>query len=70
MPEMNGRALALKLAPMRPEMRVVYMSGYTGFRDATLLEPQAKLLPKPFKRNDLLAKLRETMNLQADPQSV
>ena len=49
---------------------LAHMSGYTGFRDAIRLEPQAPLLPKPFRRDDLLAKLRETMSLEVEPQTV
>jgi len=29
MPGMNGRALAETLSPQRPEMKVLYMSGYS-----------------------------------------
>jgi two-component system cell cycle sensor histidine kinase/response regulator CckA len=67
MPGMNGRALAEKLSVIRPDLRVVYMSGYTGFRGAEVLPPESVLLVKPFKREDLLARVRERLALQPDP---
>ena len=63
MPGMNGSALAQKLTSLRPEMRVVYMSGYTGFRYGHGPESHANLLPKPFNRETLLRKLRDALTL-------
>jgi two-component system, cell cycle sensor histidine kinase and response regulator CckA len=59
MPGMNGRALAGNLVAMRPEIKVVYMSGYTGFTHPGLLDSDVILLQKPFTREALLQKLRE-----------
>ena len=61
MPGMNGRALAQKLVTIRPEMKVVYMSGYAGFRQPQLLDAESGLLSKPFKREILLRKLRDAL---------
>jgi two-component system cell cycle sensor histidine kinase/response regulator CckA len=63
MPGMNGPNLAQKLAAIRPEMKVVYMSGYTGFRHGQGPEANAILLPKPFKRETLLRKLHDALRL-------
>lgn len=59
MPGMNGRALAENMAAVRPEIRVVYMSGYTGFTHPGLVDTNVTLLPKPFTREALLRKVRE-----------
>jgi PAS domain S-box-containing protein len=61
MPGMTGKDLAAKLGPMRPEMKVVYMSGYTSFSHAGLADSEIALLAKPFTREKLLRKLRETL---------
>jgi two-component system, cell cycle sensor histidine kinase and response regulator CckA len=61
MPGMDGRALVEKLMPMRPGLRVVYMSGYTGSTHRELLDPGAVLLPKPLTRAVLLRKVREAL---------
>lgn len=63
MPGMNGPALAQKLTSIRPEMRVVYMSGYTGFRHGQGPESHDNLLPKPFNRETLLRKLHDAVTL-------
>jgi PAS domain S-box-containing protein len=62
MPGMNGKDLATKLAAIRPEMKVVYMSGYTGFTHAGLADAEIALLIKPFTRETLLRKVRETLD--------
>jgi two-component system cell cycle sensor histidine kinase/response regulator CckA len=66
MPGMNGRVLADKLASIRPDMRVVFMSGYTGFTHSWLIDSELILLPKPFTKDTLLRKLHEVMALKAE----
>jgi two-component system cell cycle sensor histidine kinase/response regulator CckA len=61
MPGMNGRDLAANLASVRPAMKVVYMSGYTGFTHPGLADSGATLLAKPFTRDGLLRKLHEVL---------
>jgi hypothetical protein len=45
-------------------MKVVYMSGYTGFTHAGLADPEISLLAKPFNRETLLRKVREALTAQ------
>ena len=55
MPGMSGRELAGHLASVRPEMRVLYMSGYTD--DAIIhygiLEEGVNFIKKPFSMVNL-----------------
>jgi two-component system cell cycle sensor histidine kinase/response regulator CckA len=65
MPGLNGRALAEELAASHPEMKVLYMSGYTDYavgRDG-VLEPGIHLLGKPYTRATLLRKIRAVLDL-------
>jgi CheY-like chemotaxis protein len=67
MPEMNGQAMARQLRATRPEVAVVYMSGYTE-DDALLrgtLEPGARYIQKPFAPAELLRVVRETLDAAA-----
>lgn len=66
MPGMSGRALAESLARLHPELKVIYISGYTGFTNRGLLDSQAVLLSKPVTREVLLSKLHEVLNLQKE----
>ncbi len=66
MPGMNGRVLADKLVSIRPEMNVVFMSGYTGFTHSGLTDPELILLPKPFTKDTLLRKLQEVLALKGE----
>ncbi len=63
MPETGGRDLALQLAPLRPAMKVLFMSGYTD--DAIVrhgvLEPGIAFLSKPFTADELSRKLRDVL---------
>jgi two-component system, cell cycle sensor histidine kinase and response regulator CckA len=64
MPEMSGRQVADRLRGGRPDMRVLYMSGYTG--DAMvhrgLLDPDSAFMVKPFASRDLMATVREILD--------
>lgn len=64
MPRMSGRALAERLAPLRPEIKVLYMSGYTD--DALVpqgvLEPGTHFVEKPFTPDVLAYKVREVLD--------
>ena len=63
MPGMDGRALADRLLALRPQMKVLFMSGYTD--DAVshrgVLDPGTRLLRKPFTEKALTEKLREAL---------
>jgi two-component system cell cycle sensor histidine kinase/response regulator CckA len=64
MPGINGRVLAERLAPSHPEMKVLYMSGYTDSFIAGhgVLEEGIHLLHKPFTEEALLRKVRELLD--------
>jgi YesN/AraC family two-component response regulator len=67
MPGMNGRALAQELIRQRPEIKVVYMSGYTGqsYSDTSPINPGSFFLAKPFSRQVLTSKIREALDAAA-----
>jgi CheY-like chemotaxis protein len=60
MPEMSGRELAERLTPLRPETKVVYMSGYTdpALLPSGVLEPGTVFLEKPFSSDALAFAVR------------
>ncbi|HKF54181.1 MAG TPA: PAS domain S-box protein [Blastocatellia bacterium] len=63
MPKMNGRQLAERLAPLRPGMKVIYMSGYND--DIVLnagLAPHIAFLQKPFPPDLLVEKVRRVLD--------
>lgn len=64
MPGMGGPALSEKILQTRPNMKVIYMSGYTN--DALLhcgdLKESALYLQKPFPLTSLVEKAREILN--------
>jgi len=65
MPGINGRALAAKITAMRPETKVVYMSGYTDFGNTGFQGSEGDFLQKPFTRQGLLRKISEVLTLKA-----
>jgi len=56
MPGGSGRELARRLSASRPQLKVLYMSGYgePGPGDGALLAPGDPFLAKPFSRQQLL----------------
>jgi len=63
MPDMNGRVLAEQLVLLHPDIKVLYMSGYTDsvIAEHGVLKPNTHLLHKPFTRETLMRKVREVL---------
>ena len=64
MPQMGGRALAERLASLRPEMKVLYVSGYSEAAIAQhgVLDPGTAFMAKPFTADELTRKIREVLD--------
>jgi two-component system cell cycle sensor histidine kinase/response regulator CckA len=63
MPQMNGSELAPRLVDSRPDLRVLYMSGFasTALGEAGTLPAEVALLDKPFTEPALLARVRQAL---------
>jgi CheY-like chemotaxis protein len=68
MPRLSGRAVADRLKAFYPDMKVIYMSGYTeqGIMEDALKETDAVFLQKPCSPVELTQKVREA--LDASPE--
>jgi PAS domain S-box-containing protein len=64
LPDISGVELAKRLKSMRPEMKVLFMSGYTSsniYEDG-ILESGAAFIQKPFSVVSLASKVREVLD--------
>jgi CheY-like chemotaxis protein len=68
MPEMSGRELAEHLKTRHPEIKMLFMSGYTEdaiFRHG-VQESNVAFLQKPFTTSELAAKVRSVLDAEAN----
>jgi CheY-like chemotaxis protein len=71
MPDMTGKQVADQLVLMRPAIKVLYISGYSGdvLAQRGVLEPDVAYLPKPFSLMTLSARVREMLGSGAAAQN-
>jgi signal transduction histidine kinase len=64
LPGMGGRELAEQVAALRPEIRILYVSGYTDdvILQHRLVERDVTLLQKPFTASSLATKVRDVLD--------
>lgn len=64
MPEMNGRELSEQLKALYPDLKTLFMSGYTAnvIAHRGVLDDGIDFIPKPFSKNDLAFKVREVLD--------
>ena len=67
MPEMNGRDLATSVAIRFPDVRRLFMSGYTAdvIAQHSVVSEGVEFLQKPFTRGELAAKVRAALDASA-----
>ena len=64
MPHMSGPEVAQRVSELRPDLRILYLSGYTDEAIAQhgIVDAKAAFLQKPFSRASLARKLREVLS--------
>ncbi len=64
MPEINGEQLAKSLMSQYPDLKCLFMSGYTAdvIAHHGVLEEGVNFIQKPFSMVDLAAKIRRTLD--------
>ena len=64
MPEMNGQELANKITEFLPDLKIIFVSGYTFehlIKDGEV-EESINFLHKPYTIQNILRKIRETLD--------
>jgi two-component system, NarL family, sensor histidine kinase EvgS len=63
MPDMNGRELAERVLTVRPQLKVLFMSGYSSNEvvRVKVLDRTSGFLPKPFTSLDLKEQVRKAL---------
>jgi len=64
MPEMNGPELSSRLQKLRPELKVLYMSGYTdnAIVQQRMADEARNFIQKPFVPDALVRRVREILD--------
>ncbi|HSK39064.1 MAG TPA: response regulator, partial [Arenibaculum sp.] len=68
MPQMDGPTLIRKIRPSRPDLKVIFISGYTEDRFRQHLDDGENIdfLPKPFSLKQLAGKVKDTLRPDRD----
>jgi PAS domain S-box-containing protein len=71
MPKMSGAELSRKAKAIRPELKVLFMSGHAGdiLDQQVALVPESALIEKPFTRSALLSTVHEVLHRLALPNA-
>lgn len=71
MPEMDGRQLQNKLVEFYPELKTIYMSGYTSnvIANRGVLDPGVDFIQKPYRTNELGKIVRTVLDAPVKPSS-
>ena len=64
MPEMNGRELAERLQSLYPDLKCLFMSGYTAdvIAHHGVLDEGVHFIQKPFSKRDLATTVRKALD--------
>jgi CheY-like chemotaxis protein len=70
--KIRGREMAERITAIRPEVRVLFMSGYTenSIVHQGRLDDGVQMIGKPFKREDLARKIAEVLGAPAHTKAV
>ena len=68
MPEMNGRDLAKNLLLLYPNLKRLFMSGYTAnvIAHHGVLDKGVNFIQKPFSKKDLAVKVKEALDSESE----
>ncbi len=64
MPGMNGHEMAQKLLTLKPDLKIIYMSGYVDnpATEIAIADPQVDFLPKPFSAVEFASLLNKCLS--------
>jgi signal transduction histidine kinase/ActR/RegA family two-component response regulator len=72
MPEMNGRDLAGRLTSLYPDIKLLFMSGYTSnvIAHHGVLDDGVSFIQKPFSMAEMTEKVREVLDKKSDETQI
>lgn len=72
MPKKNGREACMEMRMVRPDLKVVFVSGYTSdiFAEGNALDGNSVFIQKPVSPDDLVARIREMLDEKTPPEVV
>ena len=64
MPKMSGKEVYEEIIKVRPDVEALFMSGYADdvIDENMIVDQGLDLIPKPFRPDELLNRVRETIN--------